>query len=210
MKKNILLVIFQLTALFLFGSVLYAQEESKSQASAEMSSPQAESPSEDTYRENLKRWQSLSEKERRLIRERARRLDPGEIRELRKESLKLRNMPKEEQERIRANYQRFNRFPLKEREVLKERYRRFEKLPSERREEFRRRFRERRSALSAGQYKENVRIPKSERPADFKENIRTHRKDIRKRPEYRKNDSQRNKGMPRAGIRGPRGCGHRK
>src|SRR3989338_11082886 len=101
MKKKIALAIVQLTAVFLFGSILYAQEESKSQASAEMSSPQAESSSGDTYRENLKRWQSLSEKERRLIRETARRLNPNEIRELRKESLKLRSMPKEEQERIR-------------------------------------------------------------------------------------------------------------
>lgn len=209
MEKKIALAIFQLAAMFLFGSTLYAQEESKSHASQEINSHQAESPSGDTYAEKLKRWQSLPEKERRIIRERARKLGPEKIRELREESVKLRSMPNEEQNRVRANYQRFNRLPHKQREVLKERYRHFEKLPPERREEFRRRFRERRNALSGGPHEGSLRIPKGERPADFKENIRAPRKEMRKKPKYRKNNSQYNKGMPKRGIRGPRGGGHR-
>lgn len=237
MEKKIALAIFQLAAMFLFGSILHAEEESKGAASQEMNSPQAESPSGDTYAEKLKRWQSLPEKERRIIRERARKLGPEKIRELREESVKLRSMPKDAQYRIRTNYQKFNRLPPREREALKERYRRFEKLPPERREEFRRRFRERRNALSGGPHEGEIRIPKSERSADFKKNTRTPRKEIWKRPEYRggpglgpdrqggrgqkargparrpeyrKSDSQHNKGMPRVGIKGPRGGGRRK
>ncbi|MBU2575318.1 MAG: DUF3106 domain-containing protein [Elusimicrobia bacterium] len=104
---------------------------------------QAAGAAGDTYEENLRRWQSLSEDQRREIRERAKRLTPEQVKELKSAAIKLRTLPKKAQERIKTNYRRFNNLPPEERENLKGRFRSFEKLPLRQKEELRNKLRER-------------------------------------------------------------------
>lgn len=149
MKTIMSLIIFQLIAVLLFGSTVSAQQ-TQGAAIEGPDAAQTENVSGNTYEENRKRWQSLSEQERQAIRERAGRLSPGQIQQLRKASERFKGMPREEQDKIRGNYQKFNRLPPREREVLRERYKRFESLPPENREELRRKFRERRDMQPGG------------------------------------------------------------
>lgn len=143
-KRKISVVTFQLVAIFLFGLVVYAQEESKVAVSKEADSTQETSLPQKTYEDNLKRWQGLSEEERQVIRDRAKSLQPGQIEELREESVKFRSIPREEQDRIKVNYQKFNKLSPEEKEILKERHQHFERLPLEKKEELRSQFREKR------------------------------------------------------------------
>ena len=85
-KIRISIIILQLTAVFLFSSLSYAQEKPDS-----------------SYKENLKRWQSLSEEERQVIRERAKKISPEQLKELKEKSVKFKSMSKEEQDKIRTS-----------------------------------------------------------------------------------------------------------
>lgn len=194
MKTNMSLIIFQLIAVLLFGSVVSAQE-ARAAAAKGTDAAQVENVSGNAYEENLRRWQGLSEQERQAIRERASRLGTGQMQKLRKESERFKNMPKEEQDKIRGNYQEFNKLPPREREVLRERYNRFENLPPEKREELRRQFRERRDMHPGGPgsdpgmsgappvrgsepHRERESLPGRERSPNFKEDNHDRKKDI--------------------------------
>ncbi|OGS45159.1 MAG: hypothetical protein A2539_08890 [Elusimicrobia bacterium RIFOXYD2_FULL_34_15] len=192
-KIRISIIILQLTAVFLFSSLSYAQEKPDS-----------------SYKENLKRWQSLSEEERQVIRERAKKISPEQLKELKEKSVKFKSMSKEEQDKIKNNYQRFEQFPPEKKEILKERHRRFEELSPENREKLRNEFRKRRN-MSLGDSGADLKtigkfpnkktdtqfskkdslikpeqgrpvkgknyIPKGKKPANFGENIRSRRKE---------------------------------
>lgn len=215
MKTNISLIIFQLIAVFLFGSVVSAQEAGGAAAKG-TDAAKMENVSGNAYEENLRRWQGLSEQERQAIRERASRLGTGQMQKLREESERFKSMPKEEQDKIRGNYQEFNKLSPREKEVLRERYKRFESLPPEKREELRRQFRERRDMHPGGPgsdprmsgappvrgsepHRERESLPNRERSPNFKEDnherkkdidhrkdIQRHREDIRDRHEDRR------------------------
>jgi len=183
-------IILQLIAVFLFSPFVYAQEESAPVVTERAATIQAESTSESTYEEKLKRWQSLSEEERQKIRERAKGLSPEQIKELREKSAKFRNLPKEQQDKIKANYQRFKDLPLEKKRILRERAERFQKLPPEEKAQLQRKFRERKEAPAGGpgagpvspaavaDWKEDVR--------DRKEDKKDRREDIKDRREDKK------------------------
>lgn len=135
---------------------IYAQEEANVTTNAIEDTPQVSSVPADSYEENLKRWQSLSEEQRQAIRERIKNLTPEQIEELREKSARFRSMPQEEQEKIKTNYRKFKELPFKQKEMLRERYQRFKRLPDERRKELWRQFQERRSMLRNGQAQDNT------------------------------------------------------
>jgi len=174
--------IFQLIAVFLFNSFVYAQEGSAPVVTEEVATVQTQSASESTYEEKLKRWQSLSEEERQKIRERARRLSPEQIKDLREKSEKFRNLPQEEQSRIKNNYLRFKELAPEKRRVLRERSERFQKLLPGKRAELQRKFREKKEG-SAVDLKptrpSRGQVPP--RTPDLKEDIRERKEYIRDR-----------------------------
>jgi len=100
----------------------------------------AHAPRGARYAENLKRWQGLSEDQRRAIREAAKRITPEQMAQLKEKLGQFRQLPEEEQERIRGNQQRFQGMRPGMRRTLEGRFRRFQALPEERRGELRRRF----------------------------------------------------------------------
>ena len=119
MNKN--LIIFQLIVVLLFGSVVYAQEESGADVIQAPDVVQGESESQGAYEENLKRWQSLSEEQRQAIREKAETLTPEQKNELKGRFAEFRSLSKDQQDKIRSNYQRFKNLSPEKRSKLKER-----------------------------------------------------------------------------------------
>ncbi len=183
-------IILQLIAVFLFSPLIYAQEESAPVVTERAATTQAESTAESIYEEKLKRWQNLSAEERQKIRERARKLSPEQIKDLREKSEKFRNLPKEKQDKIKANYRIFKELPLEKKRVLRERAERFQKLPPEERVELQRKFRERKEVPAgvpgAGPVPPRVVADWKEDLRDRKEDVKDKREDIRDRREDKK------------------------
>ncbi|MBI4846515.1 MAG: DUF3106 domain-containing protein [Candidatus Omnitrophica bacterium] len=95
------------------------------------------------YADKLKRWQALSEEQRRIIRQRAKDIDSQKLNELRERDAEFKAMPQDEQQLIRDNYRKFKELPAEKRESLKQKHQRFRDLPAGKRQELRQRFLER-------------------------------------------------------------------
>ncbi|MEW6358657.1 MAG: DUF3106 domain-containing protein [Planctomycetota bacterium] len=111
------------------------------------------------YGENLRRWQGLSDEQRRAIRDRAETLTPGQLDELRRRLAEFKNLPHEDQERIRGNCRRFRGLRPAEKGNLEQGHARFMELPEEKKAELRRQFRMRRRGAPAGGPQEGVQPP---------------------------------------------------
>jgi len=137
---------FRFLAILLLVAVVctipvYARQDSTTSARKEPIPTGSSRFSTGAYEENLKRWQALTEQERTMLRETARKLDPEHLEVLRERRTTFNAMPEEEQDRIRANFRVFASLSSEERTILEERYRRFIGLSPEKQEELRHRFR---------------------------------------------------------------------
>ena len=89
------------------------------------------------YEANLKRWQGMSEEERREIRAKAAKLPPQKVQELRQKAAQFHALPAQERERIQENYHKFKEMPQAEKKAIQERHARFMALPEPQREKIR-------------------------------------------------------------------------
>lgn len=114
-------------------SVVWAQE-----ASAGSSSDEAR------YQANLRRWQSMTEEERQVIRNKAIVMSEAERAALKEKAEEYRAMPNQDREKLRENFRKFRELPPERREALEQGSRGFRQLPPEKRDEIRRRYQEQR------------------------------------------------------------------
>lgn len=135
----IILTVFFFCSLLLLG---HAQEQFGNVIAAESGNAQTDSISLNTYEDKLKYWQSLSDEQRQVIRERVKKITPEQMRLLRERLDEFKKLPSSESERIKINYKRFKQMPYNERIDLEQRYQRFQRLPEERKIELRRRLRQ--------------------------------------------------------------------
>ena len=99
-------------------------------------------PSSDNYERNHKRWKSLSQEQRLMIRERAQTLSPDQIERFRLKAQKFKKLPQEDRQRIRNNQQRLRGLSTEQRQQLRQRHRQFRKMPPEQRQALRQKFRQ--------------------------------------------------------------------
>ncbi len=151
---------------YFFVSNARAQEVVGDDKFEESQAAPQEEVSLNTYEEKLKRWQGLTEEQRQVIRDRARKISPEQINEFRQRQEEFRKLPPLDRERIKNNYRKFRQIPPDKRRVLEERYQRFRKLPEEQRIELRRKILERRQLPGAQNIKarqlENVSLPQQQ------------------------------------------------
>ncbi|MFC1709892.1 hypothetical protein ACFL2J_07555 [Candidatus Omnitrophota bacterium] len=115
-------LVVQLLVAFLFVPGLFAQAFSSTEEAVAEQGVLGEDENADTYVDNLKRWQSFTEKQREAIRQKAKRLSMEQKEALRAKARQFKEMPKEEQERIRRNFQRFKNMPEAEKNILKRKH----------------------------------------------------------------------------------------
>lgn len=137
------------------------------------------------YEENLRRWQGLTEEERRAIREKVKYMDPQERRQLREKASRFWQLPSEERRKMRENFRKYRQLPPEQRDNVRSRYQRFRQMPPEKRQEIKRRLYERR--LRQGE----TRLPESQRlqPGDFQRPGLEERQ--KRREEFREDLQQR-------------------
>ena len=131
-----------LIILFAFALAVYAQQDSDVSIDKKRGIDGPADLTLKTYEKNLKHWKGLSEKERTIIREKARKISPEQLKELRERFARFKSMPKEVRDRVETNFQTFSSLSPQERDVLMQRYQLYLKLPQEKQEELRHRIRE--------------------------------------------------------------------
>jgi len=135
-----ILIVYLFCLLF---SLAHAQENSKDVAASGSANPDVNGVSLDTYEDKLKYWQSLSEERRQAIRERAQKISPEQMQNLRERFDQFKKLHPAEAEKIRENFRKFKQMSPERRNALKERFQRFQSLPEERKIEIRRKIRQR-------------------------------------------------------------------
>lgn len=154
MNKNLKYIIFILAFLqMVVVSVVRAQEDNSTLRNGSTAS---------SYEENMKQWQSMSEKQREAIRQKVHAIDSGQRQTLLENAKQFKQLPREEQARIQGNFQKFRELPNEKKEFLRERNKRFQGFSPEKITELRRGVREKR---------------------ERKEDVRGRREDVRDRRE---------------------------
>ncbi|MBF0331828.1 MAG: DUF3106 domain-containing protein [Candidatus Omnitrophica bacterium] len=172
-------------AFLMVSSCVFFSHHAQAQDAATVSAADDE-----RYQANLKRWQSMTEDERQVIRARAGSMSEEEKGVLKEKAREYRAMPEPEREVMHENFKRYLELPQAQREILEIQQRQFGQLPHEKRAEIRRKIKEQRMLLreqapgqlplTQGKTPPEVQRPKDAKPLKPSPVKRSHKKKLKR------------------------------